>query len=133
MKDHARLAIYAREALGGEEYAAYRPRADVLRRVAERLPRARVRVVSAARCEDCRREVPRFARIAERLSGWTVELLGDDPATREALGVRRTPTFVVESEDGGRELGRIVGRPASGSLEDDLLAIAERHPSQILA
>jgi thiol-disulfide isomerase/thioredoxin len=133
MKDNTRLAIYARQELSDEEYGRYRPRADVLREVARVLPRARVRVVAAAWCKDCRREVPRFARIAERLSGWTVELLGDDPAIREALGVRRIPTFVVESVDGARELGRIVERPASGSLEDDLLAIAERHPSQIMA
>ena len=133
MKDNTRLAIYARDELSAAEYQAYPPRADLLRRVLALLPAARVRVVSAAWCKDCRREVPRFARIVERLPGWTVELLGDDAATRAALQIERIPTFIVEAPDGDRELGRIVERPESGSLEGDLLAIAERHPSQITA
>ena len=131
MKDNARLAIYARDELNAAEYAAYPPRADVLRRVLALRPAARVRVVSAAWCKDCRREVPRFARIAERLSGWTVELLGDDAETRAELHIERIPTFVVVDQATGRELGRIVERPETDSLEGDLLAIAERHPSQI--
>ena len=133
MKDNTRLAIYAREELNGDEYEAYPPRSDVLSRVLALRPTARVRVVSAAWCKDCRREVPRFARIVEHLPGWTVELLGDDADTRTRLDVRRIPTFIVEDEASGRELGRIVERPASGSLEGDLLTIAERHPSQITA
>ncbi len=133
MKDNTRLAIYARDELSAAEYQAYPPGADTLRRVRDLQPAARVRVISAAWCKDCRREVPRFARIAEHLPGWSVELLGDDPATRAALQIERIPTFVVEDADGRRELGRIVERPASGSLEADLLAIAERHPSQIMA
>lgn len=133
MKDNTRLAIYAREELSSAEYAAYPPRADLLRQVLALLPAAHVRVVAAAWCKDCRREVPRFARIAERLPGWTVELLGDDPHTRARLGIERIPTFIVEDHASGRELGRIVERPDSGSLEGDLLTIAERHPSQITA
>jgi hypothetical protein len=133
MKDNTRLAIYARDELSAAEYEAYGPRADVLHRLLGLRPAARVRVVSAAWCKDCRREVPRFARIVERLPGWTVELLGDDAETRARLRVERIPTFVVEDPTSGRELGRIVERPETGSLEDDLLAIAERHPSQITA
>ena len=133
MKDNTRLAIYAREELSADEYRAYPPGADTLRRVRALLPAARVRVVSAAWCKDCRREVPRFARIAEHLPDWTVELLGDDAATRAGLRIERIPTFIVEDAQGRRELGRIVERPSSGSLEGDLLAIAERHPSQISA
>ena len=133
MKDNTRLAIYARDELDATEYAAYPPRLDVVRQVLALLPVARVRIVAAAWCKDCRREVPRFARIAERLPGWTVELLGDDAETRARLGIARIPTFIVEDEASGRELGRIVERPESGSLESDLLAIAERHPSQLMA
>ena len=133
MKDNTRLAIYARDELSATEYQAYLAGADILRRVHARLPAARVRVVSAAWCKNCRREVPRFARIAEHLPGWSVELLGDDAATRRALRIERIPTFIIEDAEGRRELGRIVERPASGSLEADLLAIAERHPSRIQA
>lgn len=132
MKDNTRLAVYARDELNAAEYAAYPPRADILRQVLALLPAAHVRLVAADWCKDCRREVPRFARIAERLPGWTVELLGDDADTRARLGIERIPTFIVGDPVTGRELGRIVERPDSGSLEGDLLAIAERHPSQII-
>lgn len=133
MKDNTRLAIYARDELSADEYDAYRPHADTLRQIEALLPRARVQIVSAEWCKDCRREVPRFAKVAARLAGWTFELRGDDAATRERLRIERIPTFVVEDESGERELGRIVERPTTGSLEGDLLAIAKRHPSRILA
>jgi len=134
MNDNTRLAVYAREELrGGTVYDRYLPRSQMLERVAFLLPRAHVVVVSGAWCSDCRREVPRFARIVERLPGWTVELRGDDLETRDTWKVRRIPTFVVRNPDTGEELGRIVESPESGSLEGDLLAIAERHPSRILA
>lgn len=134
MRDFAKLVVYAREELGrGDEYEQYRPVPETIRRIAELLPKAHVEVVAAPWCKDCRREIPRFARIAERLPGWTIDLLGDDPATRERLAIRRIPTFVVRSAERGQELGRIVESPTGERLEDDLLAIAEQHPSQILA
>jgi hypothetical protein len=134
MKDNSKLAAYARDELGGgAAYEGYRPDIRVLERIRERLPRARVEVVAAAWCKDCRREVPRLARIVERLPGWTAELLGDDPETRRALGVVKIPTIVVRNVDSGEELGRIVESPDSGSIEDDLLRIAERHPTRLMA
>jgi thiol-disulfide isomerase/thioredoxin len=134
MRDFAKLVVYARQELGtGDEYERYRPVPETIRRLISLLPKAHVEVVAASWCKDCRREVPRFARIAERLSGWTVDLLGDDPATRERLAVRRIPTFIVRSAENGQELGRIVESPSGDTLEEDLLAIAEQHPSQITA
>jgi thiol-disulfide isomerase/thioredoxin len=134
VRDFAKLVVYAREQLGtGDEYERYRPVPETIRRIAQLLPGAHVEVVAASWCKDCRREVPRFARIAERLGGWTIELLADDPATRERLAIRRIPTFIVRNAENGQELGRIVESPTGDSLEDDLLAIAEQHPSQILA
>ena len=58
---------------------------------------------------------------------------GDDPATRERLAAKRIPTFVVRSAKDGPELGRIVESPSSDSLEGDLLAIAQRSRTEILA
>jgi hypothetical protein len=134
MKDYAKLVTYARDELRTlDEYETYRPRLETVRQIAQLLPSAHVDVVAAAWCKDCRREVPRFARILERLDGWTVDVPGNDPVTRERLAVRRIPTFVVRSREGGPELGRIEESPAGERLEDDLLAIAQRHPSQILA
>jgi hypothetical protein len=134
VKDFAKLVVYTREKLGTlDEYDEYRPKLETTRRIAALLPKAHVAVVAADWCKDCRREVPRFASIAERLDGWTIDLLGDDPATRERLAIRRIPTFIVRASADGPELGRIVESPSGERLEDDLLAIAEQHPSQLLA
>jgi hypothetical protein len=134
MKDFAKLVTYARQELGTiDEYERYRPDLETTRRIAELLPQAHVEVVAAAWCGDCRRQVPRFARVAERLDAWTIDLLGDDPATRERLAVRKIPTIIVRIAPGGPELGRISETPSGERLEDDLLAIARQHPSQILA
>lgn len=121
------LAAYARGALRGEPiYRGYRPRTALLQRAADSLPTAHVVVVSGAWCGDCRREVPKLARIMESLpAGWTVETLGEE--ARERLGVRAIPTVVVLDRAGGRELGRIIESPEGpDGLEGDLLAIAEQ-------
>jgi hypothetical protein len=47
--------------------------------------------------------------------------------------VKRIPTFVVRSAKDGPELGRIVESPSGGSLEADLLAIAQQSSTQLLA
>ena len=134
MKDFAKLVTYTRTELGTiDEYERYRPHGETIRQIAELLPSAHVQVVAAAWCKDCKREIPRFAQLAERLSGWTIELLGDDPTTRERLAITRIPTFIIRSAEGGPELGRIVESPRGESLEADLLAIARQHPSRILA
>lgn len=134
MKDFAKLVTYTREELGTiDEYERYRPRLDTVQRIRQLLPDAHVEIIGASWCKDCRREIPRFAALAERLNTWSVELLSDDKATRERLEITRIPTFIVRATKGGKELGRIVESPASGSLESDLLTIAEANPSQILA
>jgi len=134
MKDYAKLVTYTREELGTiAEYDQYHVKGETLRQIASLLPNAHVDVVGASWCGDCKRQIPRFARIAEHLSGWTIDLLGDDPATRERLSIKRIPTFIIRATAGGPELGRIVETPSGGSLEADLLAIVKEHPSQILA
>jgi thiol-disulfide isomerase/thioredoxin len=123
----AELEAYARDELrGGFVMRGYRPKEDLLRQVVEKLPRAHVVVVSAAWCPDCRGAVPKLARIAQHLPGWTFELRGDDEQTRDQLAVRAIPTFVVQATPGGPELGRIVEHGKTGTLEGDLLAIANR-------
>ncbi len=122
------LASYAREALRGEAVLrGYRPNVTLLDQAAELLPTAHVVVVSAPWCPDCRREVPKFSRAFDHLpEAWTVESRGDDEETRETLGVRAIPTFIVFDRPGGSELGRIIESPRGGQgLEGDLLDIAE--------
>jgi hypothetical protein len=134
VKDFTNLLIYARDELrGGFILDGYKPRPDLLERVRALLPRAHVAVVSGAWCGDCRREVPKLARILERLPAWTVELLGDEEETRRRYDVRNVPTFIIQHPETRRELGRIVESPRSGSLEADLLEIAEQHPTQVMA
>ncbi len=121
------LATYARGELRGDAvYRGYRPKTTLIEDAASRLPKAHLVVVSAPWCPDCRREVPKIARIVELLPvGWTVELRGDDAVTRDELDVRAIPTFIVQDEPGGREIGRIIESPQSSEgLEGDLLAIA---------
>lgn len=127
MTESEKLIAYARGELRGSFVLdSYRPKTDLIGQVAARLPVAHVVVVSAAWCKDCRSEVPKLVRIAEHLPGWTFELRGDEDETRETLGVRAIPTFIVYAAPGSPELGRIIEHPESGSIEGDLLAIAER-------
>ena len=106
---------------------------ETIRRIGELLPSAHVEIVAASWCKDCRREMPRFARIAEKLSGWTIELLGDDPATRERLAAKRIPTFIVRNAKDRAELGRIVESPMVAAWRPTCWLSRRPHPSQILA
>jgi len=121
------LADYARDALRGEAvYKGYRPRESMLEQVAQQLPEAHLVVVSGSWCGDCRREVPKMARIMELLpQTWTFELHGDDDDTRDRYHVLAIPTFIVLDRPNGRELGRIIESPrGSDGIEGDLLEIA---------
>ena len=134
MKDFAKLVTYTRDELKTiDEYEHYQPKLEAVRQIKQLLPDAYVEIVGASWCGDCRRQIPRFAAIAERLNTWGIDLLGDDKSTREQLAIQRIPTFIVRATKGGKELGRIVETPSSDTLEDDLLAIAKANPSQILA
>jgi len=133
MREYTKLVVYVRQELeAGREYDDYRPRLDTIRQVASTLPEARMTVVAASDNADCQREVARLTRIVEHLNGWTVSLVEDGPSARRKLAVSQIPTFIVESVETGRELGRIVRGPTSGSLETDLLTIAEEHPSRVI-
>jgi hypothetical protein len=105
-------------------YEAYEPALEVIAQINERYPRAHVVTPSRYGCPDCMRNVPRMARIAEHLPGWTWDIFNDKELERkEALEIQRIPTFIVYDQSTGLELGRIVENPVSGSLEQDLLAI----------
>jgi thioredoxin family protein len=107
-------------------YESYQPDLATLTRVAIARPSAHVIVPSRLGCKDCIRNMPRMARIADFLPGWTWDVYTHDEHNdrSEALGITNIPTFVIFEAEGGRELGRIVENPVSGSLEVDLLQIA---------
>lgn len=126
MTNSAPLAEYARTELRGEGiYRGYKPKSVLLQEVASALPRAHVVVVSGSWCPDCRREVPKLARILEELpSGWTVEIRNDSDEAA-SYDVQAIPSFIVLDRPGGTELGRITESPrSSAGLEGDLVAIA---------
>ncbi len=107
-------------------YERYQPNTDGLAALNAARPAAHVVAVSRYTCPDCARNVPRMARIAEHLPGWTWEIFDGqaEPERKAALNIIRVPTFIVYDAPGGRELGRIVENPITGSLVDDLLQIA---------
>jgi hypothetical protein len=87
------------------------------------LPSAHVVVVSEYWCGDSRRLVPRLARVLECLPDWTAEVHSWNSTTRDKpWQVRAIPTVIVLQD--GHEVGRVVERPQSGALEEDLLKIA---------
>ena len=104
-------------------YEAYKPDTVVLEKIRKELPAARMVIISASWCPDCRRNVPRMARISQHLPEWKFEIYPrEDEARTQSLGIRAIPTFIVYQ--GEKELGRIVENPALGSLEADLYEIA---------
>ena len=104
-------------------YTSYEPDMAILKQINAVLPTAHVVVVSEYWCGDSRRLVPRMARIAELLPGWTFESKPwDSTARAKPLQARAIPTFIIFSGD--EELGRIVENPLHGSIEADLLDIA---------
>lgn len=106
-------------------YERYKPDTDLLAKLHEARLSAHVVVASRYACPDCARNLPRMTRIAEHLPGWTWDVFdsGEDEARKSALGIVRIPTFIVYDKFGGRELGRIIENPVSGSLLKDLLGI----------
>ena len=106
-------------------YNSYEPDMATVEQIKAALPAAHVIVVGEYWCGDSRRLVPRMARIAELLPGWTFESQPwDSTARAKPLQVRAIPTFVVFSDE--QEIGRIVENPSHGTIECDLLEIAQK-------
>jgi thioredoxin reductase (NADPH) len=122
------LADYVHHDAGFERrLEACQPDLALLQQIRERLPRLSVVIVSATWCADCRRNVPCLAQIATHLPDWDFRVFPrDDEARAKALGIRAVPTFILYHGD--QEIGRIIERPAFGSLEADLWEIAKTYP-----
>lgn len=107
---------------------AYEPQPQAISTIRRLAPGAEAIVFVAAWCGDCKREVPRFFRIADEagIAAESVTLCIVDRSMRDVeglaaqWGVRCVPTFVFLR--GGRELGRVLERPR-GTLEGDIAAI----------
>jgi hypothetical protein len=109
-------------------YEQYQPAVFKLRQLDHLMPHAHVVVCTRANCSDSARNIPALTRIAERLPGWTWEIVdvGVDARRSALLGIEGIPTIIVYDEAGEDELGRIAENPISGSLEHDLLQIVRQ-------
>jgi len=106
-------------------YEAYTPDVQTIEKVHTLLPQAHMVTPVRFSCSDCARNLPKMTRIAEHLPGWTWDIFSDgDEGNMSFYNISKIPTFIV-MEPNQRELGRIVENPSSGSLEQDLLAIAQ--------
>ena len=107
-------------------YEAYEPYMTSIARIQAARPAAHMVVVCEQWCGDCRRLVPRMARILEHLPGWSAELLPWKGKTRQQpYQVKAIPTFIIypDAQEGRVEIGRIVESTTHPTLEDDLLDI----------
>ncbi|MHA2403926.1 MAG: FAD-dependent oxidoreductase [Candidatus Kariarchaeaceae archaeon] len=106
-------------------YDRYVPEIDLIEQVKNKLPKAKLITISAHWCPDCRRNVPRMARISGGLPDWDILVEDrDEEGVREKYNVRKIPTFIIQNEN-GEEIGRIIEQPKGKNLETDLLAIVE--------
>jgi hypothetical protein len=114
-----------------EERERYRPRAELLDRLAGARMRYGIVAAMGTWCGDSREQIPRLlaivAALGERSPFSAPRLVGGDrgkgyDATLYPFGaVELVPTIVVTLE--GAEIGRIVETPSSGSLVEDLVRI----------
>ena len=106
-----------------QNFSAYSPDLTTVERIKEAMPRARVVVIAAAWCPDCRRNVPKIARISELLPDWDFTVHSRESDAARELGVMAIPTIALFDPETDQELGRIVENPRSDSIERDLLEI----------
>lgn len=107
------------------QYNRYQVNEKTLEKVKEKLGNVKLITISAHWCPDCRRNVPRMAKISENFDNWNIFVEDrDKEGVGEKYNVRKIPTFIFHNES-GEEIARIIENPKYTSLEEDLLKIAE--------
>ena len=106
-------------------YESYEANLGLIEEIRAAMPAARLVTVCEYWCGDCRRLVPRMARIADFLPGWEFEMHPWDGERRnKPWQIRAIPTFILFLGD--TEIGRIVENPQFGAIEQDLQAIISK-------
>ena len=106
-------------------YNRYNPNMKQIDELKQMMPVCEMLVVSAFWCPDCRRNVPRMAKITDFFPEWKVTVLDRDAeGVREKYSIKKIPTFIILSDS--KEVTRIVENPKYESLEHDLLKIAKK-------
>ena len=117
------------------EYDSYQPNSGLIKDVKGKLKRFRIEVFMGSWNEHSKREYPRLMKILdeakfpksrmvtyavnENMKSFYGEDLGKD--------IRFAPTIIFYR--GGKEIGRIVESPSSGSLEEDILMMVNDMPN----
>lgn len=116
------------------EYNAYTTNPAMIKEFKGKLKRYRIEVFMGTWCEDSQREFPRMMKILDEAKFPKQRLLtyavneSKKSFYSEEIGkdIRFVPTFIFYK--GGKEIGRIVEAPVSGSLEEDIMMIVNETP-----
>src|SRR5690606_10059764 len=117
-----------------EGYESYQPNAEMVKEMKGKLKRYRIEVFIGTWSEDSKREYPRLMKILDEAKFPESRLLtyavneSKKSFYSEEIGkdVRLLPAIIFYK--GGDEIGRIVEKPVSGSLEEDILMIVNEKP-----
>ena len=104
-------------------YNDYKINLSLVSEITSKIDSAKLVVVSAFWCPDCRNNVPKMAKISEHLDKWSFEIMDrEDEGVKEQYSIKNIPTFIIY-DNSGIELGRIIENPTSSSLEQDMVNI----------
>ncbi len=117
-----------------QEYDSYQTNQAMIKDFKSKLKRFRVEVFMGTWCEDSQREYPRLLKILDEAKFPEARMVtyavneSKKSFYSEEIGkdIRFVPTFIFYK--GGKEVGRIVESPISGSLEEDILMIVNEVP-----
>ena len=118
-----------------KNYEAYTPDSALVNSLSRRADDGlRTEIFLGTWCADSRREVPRFLKIIDRsrfvaadsVFLWAVDRNKElDNGLTQERNIRRVATIIIFSH--GAELGRIIERPRSETLEQDILTILNQN------
>ena len=79
-------------------------------------------IVAETWCGDCKRNIPKMGKILKLLKWESLVFDGADKDIRTYYNIVKIPTFIV-FDNNEKEIGRIIEKNKSESLEEDLLII----------
>ncbi|MBS9767732.1 MAG: thioredoxin family protein [Flavobacteriaceae bacterium] len=108
-------------------YENYSPNATILAKLKKELNGVEIRAYIGTWCPDSRRELPRFYKIMDEIGFTDFDMIAvnrDNQANglEKGYDLKFVPTFILFKN--GKEIGRFVESVVNGSLENDLLLIA---------
>lgn len=117
------------------EYDSYQTKPEMIKDFKGKLKRYRIEVFMGTWCEDSKREYPRLMKILKEAKFPEKRMItyAVNENKRSFYGeelskdIRFVPTIIFYK--GGKEVGRIVESPVSGSLEEDILMIVNGVPN----